>query len=65
MEFKEELIEYLEQGFLNSEIYFFIPHVGWIYFDTTDPIQQEAEYSPFFEQTIIPYLLELEPSLKE
>lgn len=65
LEFKEELIEYLEQGFLNSEIYFFIPHVGWIYFDTTDPIQQEAEYSPFFEQTIVPYLLELEPSLKE
>ncbi|MCG6141415.1 hypothetical protein [Leptospira mtsangambouensis] len=25
LEFKEELIEYLEQGFLNSEIYFFYP----------------------------------------
>ncbi|MCW7493767.1 hypothetical protein ND861_14055 [Leptospira sp. 2 VSF19] len=65
LEFKEELIDYLEQGFLDSEIYFFLPYVGWIYFDTTDPIQKESEYSPFFEKKIVPKLFELEPSLKE
>ncbi|TGK78720.1 hypothetical protein EHQ31_09645 [Leptospira montravelensis] len=65
LEFKEELVDYLEQGFLNSEIYYFIPSVGWIYYDTTEPIQREGEYSPFFEQMIVPKLLELEPSLKE
>lgn len=64
LEFKEELIEYLEQGFLNSEIYYFIPSAGWIYFDTTDAIQKEQEFCPFFEQVIIPFLLELEPNLK-
>lgn len=64
LEFREELVEYLEDGFANSEIYFFLPTLGWIYYDTTDAIQKELEFSKFFEEKIVPKLIELEPSVK-
>lgn len=64
IEFREELIQYLEDGFTNSEIYFFLPTLGWVYYDTTDAIQKEQEYSRFFEEKIVPKLIELDPGLK-
>lgn len=64
-EFREELVEYLENGFANSEIYFFLPTLGWVYYDTTDAIQKELEYASFFEEKIVLKLLELEPGLTD
>ncbi|ABZ94730.1 Hypothetical protein LBF_2234 [Leptospira biflexa serovar Patoc strain 'Patoc 1 (Ames)'] len=63
LEFRDELVHYLEDGFINSEIYFFLPTLGWVYYDTTDVIQKELEFAPFFEGTIIPTILTMEPSL--
>ncbi|MCW7503468.1 hypothetical protein [Leptospira paudalimensis] len=62
--FVDELVNYLEGGFANSEIYFFLPTLGWIYYDTTEAIEKELEYSSFFEEKIIPKLIELKPDLK-
>lgn len=64
-ESRVELIEYLEQGFIASEIYFQIPIVGWIYFDTTDSVQITQEMEPFFFQVIVPLLIELDNQIGE
>ncbi|TGL14123.1 hypothetical protein [Leptospira levettii] len=62
--FIDELVDYIESGFDSSEIYFFLPALGWVYYDTTEAIEKELEYSSFFEEKIIPKLIELEPGLR-
>ncbi|MGE8722184.1 hypothetical protein ACO2KH_12690 [Leptospira terpstrae] len=64
-ESRVELIEYLEQGFLDAEIYFLIPIVGWIYFDTTDSVKKAEEMEPFFFQIIVPLLIEIDDQIAE
>ncbi|EMY71659.1 hypothetical protein [Leptospira vanthielii] len=64
-ESRVELIEYLEQGFMDSEIYFQIPIIGWIYFDTTDSVKRAEEMEPFFFQVIVPLLVELDHQIGE
>lgn len=63
--FRNEFIEFIEQGFIESEIFFEIPILGWVYFDTTDAIKQTNDLESFIYQTVIPFFINLEKGVEK